>query len=221
MRPGPWILAVSVVGSWSALSRAQVPAPPPPPPPPPHGDYLHDGLYVHYGLGPVELRLSGAAPGTSFTSTGGGFGQILAVGGTIPNGVVIGGAGSLVASSSGVVGNFGALVDWFPDARDGWHVGGLLGLGLVRGSPLLAPASVTTAQGTVGGSTTGPDLLGFGFGATLFGGYDLWLAPQFSLGMDLVGAAMTSAAMKESNGVPSPYRFTPLWFGFLASVVYH
>jgi hypothetical protein len=154
-------------------------------------------------------------------SSGGGFGQIVAVGGTIPNGVVIAGAASGVISSTGVVANYGVLVDWFPDPHDGWHVGGLLGLGMVRAPPLLAPATVPTAQGTVAGPTTGANLLGFGFGATLLGGYDLWLSPQFSLGMDVVGATVTSAAMKESNGQSSGYRFTPLWFGFLASVLYH
>jgi hypothetical protein len=164
------------------------------------------------------LQLSGTGPvvGT-YTATGPGFGEILAIGGTIPHGFVIAGAASFVVANDGVNGNYGLLFDWFPDDTAGWHIGGLLGLGLVR-SPLL-PLPVA------GGGTvivqTGQDLQGFGLGATLLGGYDVWITPQFSVGLDLIASTTTTAPMKDPGGNESGYRITPLWVGLLASVLYH
>jgi hypothetical protein len=180
--------------------------------PPPSDHYLHDGFYLRYALGPAFWRLAGTA-----TFSGGGFGEVLAIGGTIPKGFVIAAAASAVISSGATIGNYGVLVDWFPDARGAWHVGGLLGLGLVR-----APAPPTTISvGGIATTTGGENLLGVALGATLFGGYDLWITPQCSLGLEALASTGTPASMRDPSGNASGYEFTPLWLGLFASVLYH
>jgi hypothetical protein len=197
------------------------PAPATPTAPPaslPRGHYLHDGFYLRYALGPSTWQLRGTATSGSAEYAGGAFGEILAIGGTIPNGFVIAGAASAAISSMATIGNYGVLIDWFPNPKDGWHLGGLLGLGLVRApAPLVFGPAIAGMQTSSGGG----NLEGFGLGATLIGGYDLWITPQCSLGLEAVAATTTPAAMRDSSGNASGYQFTPLWFGLFASILYH
>jgi hypothetical protein len=170
--------------------------------------YLHDGFYLRYALGPAYWQVSGSSPSGAFSASGGSAGEILAIGGTIPDGVVIGGAAAASISGDSVVGNYGLFVDWFPNARGGFHAGGLVGLGLLRlrsGYP--AALGVDPHQG-LGGS---------GLGATLLGGYDFWITPQCSLGLTAIAVTMTASNAQEASGTT----LTPLWVGAFASVLYH
>ena len=53
----------------------------------------------------------------------------------------------------------GPFADWYPAERDGFHLGGVIGAAAV------------------------PLVRGIGMGASLWGGYDLWISPQWSIGI--------------------------------------
>jgi hypothetical protein len=59
------------------------------------------------------------------------------------------------------------------------------------------------------------------FTGSLFGGYDWWIGPQWSLGMLLSLATATSAALTDSNNQPTGYSFTPLVFALEGSLLWH
>jgi hypothetical protein len=153
-------------------------------------------------------QVSGSSPAGSFSPSGGAFGEILAIGGTIPDGLVIGGAATASISSSAVVGNYGPFIDWFPNARGGFHVGGMAGLGLVRLAGGYPSGLAVDSQKGIGG---------LGFGGTLLGGYDLWITPQCSLGLTAVVSALASTRAQEASGT----NLSPFWAGLFASVLYH
>lgn len=124
------------------------------------------------------------------------MGALLAIGGNVGEGLVVAGAiqtattrqtfeGSPPPSreASATVGQLGVLVDWFPDATGGWHVGGLAGLGTVQ----ITDADVPTSSGA-------------SFGGALFGGYDFWIGPQWSLGIFGAGSGTTSAELRQRDG---------------------
>jgi hypothetical protein len=173
---------------------------------PPHGHYLHDGFYLRYALGPGVGRMSGTSPYGSFGDTGGGVGDTFAIGGTIPGGLVVGGASTGLYSKGSVGAVAGPFLDWFPDPRAGWHIGGQVGLGVTRflGAHPMAPG-------------TGNGLGGYGLGVTLLGGYDFWIAPQASVGLTALVSTMTSTAAQEAPG----YVLSPLWVGILLGILYH
>jgi hypothetical protein len=186
---------------------------------PPRGQYTHDGFYLRYALGGAFWQLTGTwqvvgtGPSGHFRESGAGVGEILAIGGTLPSGLVIAGAASALVSNRSIMGTYGVLVDWFPQVRGGWHVGGLLGLGVQR-------TTVAFTLSTGPGSSLAFDPLTdtIGLGATLLGGYDFWVTPQCSVGiMALVATMTTTAANQDSVGEG----LVPVWAGLLASVLYH
>jgi hypothetical protein len=109
----------------------------------------------------------------------------LMLGGTPMPGVTVGG-GLHVDSAWSVNANrrsfsnllfVGPFVDIFPDPRGGFHVGGMLGgAALVHDNPDLDPVTYR------------------GFGASLWLGYDLWIAEQWSLGAMLAGGVARLAS---------------------------
>ena len=191
---------------------------PPVAPAPRPGLYTHDGFYLRYSIGPAAYRIGAGAASGDFvvegpTVSGVGVSEILAVGGTLPHGVVLAGAGAAMVSSSVIVANYGLLVDWFPDPAAGWHVGGELGIGVVR-----------NVEGIVAFPSTGrpppaPDDLAVGLGLSLIGGYDAWVTPQFSMGINLI--VMTAFARQTFQMDPTSYSVTPIAAGAMVSVLYH
>jgi hypothetical protein len=178
--------------------------------PAPQGHYLHDGFYLRYSLGPGVGHIGGTSPGGSFGDTGAGAGDIFAIGGTLPGGVVLGGASMALYSKGSLGAVLGPFVDWFPDPRGGWHLGADLGLGVTQ--------FLETPPGSAA-ATLSPDtwLHGYGLGAALFAGHDFWIAPQASIGLLALVSMMPSTAAQDAPG----YALTPLWAGVLLGILYH
>jgi hypothetical protein len=185
------------------------------------GAYEHDGFYLRLDTGLSGLRLSGSGPTSASPSISGAasVGRI-AIGGTPVRGFVVGGviegqstSGSLSAQPAGApsngwgasTGTLGAFVDWFPDAHRGWHVGAQLGLtGVSVGNDA---AQISWTGGAVSGE--------------LLGGYDFWLGPQWSLGIEGLLGLTSRATMEDSNQHDVGYRFSGAAFGLAASLLYH
>jgi hypothetical protein len=172
---------------------------PPPPSPPALGGREHDGFYLRLALGGGRLGVNfGSNRSHELAGTiQGGFGQgavafEFAVGGTPAPGLVVGGgiftdlalgqpevqnlkvndrnARPLVfdRASSLLVGPF---IDYYFDTKLGWHAQGALGIATMtigKGSQDQSPA---TGERTMAG-------LGFMVG----GGYEWWIAEQWSMG---------------------------------------
>jgi hypothetical protein len=174
--------------------------------------HLHDGLH---------LKLSGAFAVTSFAEEGStvrsgawaeGPTDTLLVGATPWRGVVVGGGvhASFPRASfqdgrsvSAVTGTVGPFVDWYPDPKDGWHIGALAGVGLVR---LQAPATSETS-GTLG--------------VMVMAGYDWWILPEWSLGVDAMAAAATDGSPLDYGSNGPRYRIAPLSAGLEVGLTFH
>ncbi len=181
------------------------------------GAYVHDGFYFRFGIGPAYTGLSGAGPAGSVSFRGGGVGLTLAIGGTLGDGVVLGGivhvtngeSNSVIGSAGGPGAAWGSLVefaflvDWYPDPRKGWHVGGAIGAGDIE---------VQGSNSTIlGGALTG----------SILGGYDWWLGPEWSLGLLLVATGGSKATLDDSSGVDTGYRLGGRSIAVEASILFH
>lgn len=169
------------------------------PPPMPLGAREHNGFYLRLGLG-------GSRFGTSFASNfnrelrgsvegsfdQGGIAVEIAIGGTPAPGLVIGGAlyldgaigqpsstdvkidgvraGSLTFDRASLA-LFGPFVDYYIDPKLGFHLQGSLGL-----------AWMAFGRATHAGSPATQDRSTGGLGFMLGGGYEWWIADQWSLG---------------------------------------
>jgi hypothetical protein len=153
------------------------------------------------GLGYASL-IGHDGKGNSATLDATGLTGSAAVGGTPFRGLVIGGTlGAMAASIQSV--QAGALVEWYPLPHGGWHVG--LELGAIAVSvPLMSTRA--TGYGAVG---------------LVEGGYDWWIGPELSLGLDLFASSGTALAMLDGSGNDTGYRFTPLQLGLGLRVVFH
>jgi hypothetical protein len=98
----------------------------------------------------------------------------------------------------------GLQVDWFPRPEDGWHVGASLGLGGVQ---VTDDASSTIDSVTVA--------------ASLFGGYQWWIGPSWSLGLSAVLLGVPKANLQDSQRNDSGYRMSALSGGLEAVLLYY
>ena len=98
----------------------------------------------------------------------------------------------------------GLLVDWYPVSEDGWHVGSVVGLG---------GSSLVDASGSR--STSG------GLAASLLGGYDWWIGPQWSLGALLAVSTATAGTMSAPGQQDTGYAFAPFAFALEISLLNH
>jgi len=134
------------------------------------------------GLGIGGARVSSDSTNIGDYDFGGGAGAAdLWIGGTPASGLAMGAALSglaltsskrsvdgnqvsgEVAASTGIIGYF---VDFFPNPQHGFHLGGALGF----------------ASAGAGGKNSSQKFQGGGLGLQAWGGYDFWVAPQWSLG---------------------------------------
>jgi hypothetical protein len=212
----------------------QVPPPPPPYPPPPYrppraaivhacntpeGVYCHDGFYMRLSLGLAYTSVWGRGPLGNASISGAGFGLSASFGGTIARGLVLGGGlriddgvgrftggppeapGNATASVGQILGVF---VDWFPAPTDGWHVGSQLGLG------------VTTVTDSSLKETSA-----LAFAGSIFGGYDWWIGPQWSLGLLMSLSTASSEALTDGGGNQTGYVLAPLALAIEGSILWH
>jgi hypothetical protein len=174
---------------------------------------------MRLGLGLAYTSVWGSGPLGNASISGSGVALSAAFGGTITRGLVVGGAlriadgvGEFTGAPLDAGGHarvtlvqlVGVFVDWFPNEVDGWHVGSQLGLGGVGVTDSLSRDSSALA-----------------FTGSIFGGYDWWIGPQWSLGVLMSLSTATSEAMSQSNGDATGYSFTPLAFGLEATILWH
>jgi hypothetical protein len=159
-----------------------------PPPPPPVGRtyHQHDGFYVRVsgGLGSL-LSASADVSDDSFSSDGLSLDVDALVGGSPAPGFSVGGGllaslqlsgeweldngiGNASADLTSII--IGPFADGYPAPNGGWHFGGLLGL-----------AGVSLQQ--PGGSQDSSNAIGVG--GAFWTGYDVWVAPDWSVGGSL------------------------------------
>ncbi|HET9953521.1 MAG TPA: hypothetical protein VFQ61_03405 [Polyangiaceae bacterium] len=175
------------------VGRIVLEPPPPPVPAPDPSVRRHDGFYLRLGLGAgtIAARIDSPAPYGKLNASGGGVGLEIALGGTVAEGLVIGGGLYVQAASQvrwkgdglrsftegrtsltgqeGGVSVLGVLVDYYPNPRDGFHVQGALGIGSLN-------------FGRDSNRVPSEDWTGGGGGLMLGAGYEFWVAPQWSLG---------------------------------------
>jgi hypothetical protein len=197
--------------SFPFLAKPAAAAEPPQEDPSPR-DYLHDGLHV---------RLVGGGNFTSFTEEGARRGLVpaaegpantLLVGGTPWPGVILGGGvhasfpltflkdGTEISADTATVGPF---VEWYPDPKKGWHFGALAGAGVVH---LATPAASETSSV---------------LGLTAIAGYDWWISPDWSLGINATASASTDASPLDAGSTGVRYGLAPLSASFEVGVAYH
>jgi hypothetical protein len=205
--------------------------------------YRHEGFYLAADTGFGYLAAWGSGPVGSASISGLGTVADLAIGGTVAPGLVLGG----VAREWSTTGTFnggptisakttyymngvatptqltlsgnahaqsieaGAFLDWYPNPEKGWHVGVSVGLG---GMSMTDDAGTKSMSIAVAGS--------------VFGGYQWWLGPAWSLGLAGVLSASTagrfdypSTDSDPSNQNDSGYRLTPLGVGLVTQLLYY
>ncbi len=184
----------------------------------PYGPYCHDGFYLRLGLGLAYTSLWGNGPLGNASVSGTGVALSAWFGGTVARGLVIGGAlrledgvgafngGPMDApgNANGTFVQLGPFVDWYPTPEDGWHVGAQAGPGVT---------GVTDSQSRTSSAIA--------LAGSIFGGYDWWIGPQWSLGVALSLSTATSSGMTDSNGQGTGYSFTPLAFALEATLLWH
>lgn len=107
--------------------------------------------------------------------------------------------------AQGGFGLIGVLVDWYPRPTAGWHTGFATGLGVAA----------------LRNSADDSELAGLNLGGSVFGGYDLMFARDWSLGLQLTASGGTKTKMKDEDGKhDTGYRLTPLSLGVQASLLF-
>ena len=222
--PSPLPLASGPSPSSPSASATPATVPRSPQRPPPGGCYsmsqehCHDGAYLRFGFGFGYASIWGSGPQGNASIAGNGVALTLALGGTPIPGLVFAGVihgvvgdgtfaggppGATGTASAGVV-QLGLLADWYPVPEGGWHVGGIVGFGGV---------SVTDSSGADSSSAT--------LGASILGGYDWWIGPQWSLGVMMALSTATSESMRDSNRIDTGYSFVPIGVAIEGSLLWH
>ena len=159
------------------------------------------------------MAFTGHGPSGSASVAGLNSDTLLAIGGNVGEGLVVAGAVHAAQTrntfegspstpdrkATALSGQLGVLVDWFPDPTGGWHAGGLVGLGVVG----ISDADIADSSGV-------------GLGAALFGGYDFWIGPQWSLGVGAIASTIGTTTLVDAHGDKSGYDFS-IWSVALAS----
>lgn len=179
----------------------------------PAGVRTHDGFYFRFGLGGGLLAGGTVSPPgfLDISLSGGGIPVELAFGGTLPNGLVLGGGiyGISIPSPSysntngvsangggAILSSIGPFVDWYPNPENGAHIEAAIGFAVV---------SAGKGTDTNGGSVVPfppKDESGNGFSLLLGGGYEWWVGEQLSLGL-LARLQYVSASVQGSGDTTS------------------
>ncbi len=196
----------------------------------------HEGFYLGAGTGAGSVGVFGHGPNGSASIAGFGSTSTFAIGGTITRGLALvgwieGGTtsgtfnggpqvtattthvvnGQTVTTTGGLSGHasantflLGVALDWYPNPDDGWHAGGALGLG---GASVTDDANNTSS--------------GVSAAASLFGGYQWWLGPSWSLGLSVVLTGAPTLKMSDSNQDDTGYRLAPLAVSLQSLLLYY
>ena len=224
---------------------AVAPATPPPPPrvqpilvatpdqPAPDLERVRQGFYLRMVAAPAFVSMSGTGPHGDAKLSGLGSASIIALGGSVAPGFVIGGmllgtalsakfnGGPYVGTSAttadgrkfdvsnkatvGATG-LGLLLDWYPNPSGGWHAGLAGGLGAI----------------TVQNLADNSQMMGTGLTGMLFGGYDFAIGKAWSFGLGLSLSALTSSKLKDvdDTSIDTGYRLKSVSVGLDASILY-
>jgi hypothetical protein len=201
--------------------------------------YRHEGFYFGVGGGAGILTAHGSGPLGDASITGGATVGDIGIGGTVAPGLVLGGVirgwmasgtfngGPVITDAKATyyvngtptptnltltgnsrisAGELGAMLDWYPNPEKGWHVGGSVGLELMT---LTDDAGTQSTAGGVGGS--------------IYGGYQWWLGPSWSLGLAAVlsGAGVGHLDDSSQNQNNTGYKLTPFGFGLESQLLYY
>jgi hypothetical protein len=196
--------------------------------------YVHNGFYFALTNTDGYLAVWGDGPSGSASITGYANGGTIAIGGSpVPGFAVAGVIGAMntsgdtfnggpVVTVTTSTGNgpsanttlqgrasasmvlLGGLVDWFPEPERGWHVGGSVGLG-----------------GAVVTDDTGNSINGASIAGSIFGGYQFWLGPSWSLGVSGVVMGAPTLNLTDSNRNDSGYKMTPFYVGLAWTLMYY
>ena len=180
--------------------------------------FHHGGLYLRFGYAYEYAAVLGSGPSGSASVSGLASRFELSLGMTPWSGLVLGislslpeASGDFKGSPPGASGDagialpfIGAIVDWFPDPRGGWHTGGGFGLG-----------------GYVMEDRSHRDYRALTPEFALVGGFDTWIGSQYSVGFALTTHVATPAAAKDLYRQETGYRFTALSIGMQLSLLFH
>lgn len=143
-------------------------------------DYVHEGFYTRIAVGPgyQYTNISNKLTDSSAASSSFSVAADLKIGGSPSPGIALGGGvlTNLAVGtnfddvSGGAAFNFlvGPFFDAFPDAKEGFHMGTLLGMSGISLS-----------------SDVSPSTFAIGGGGAAWLGYDMWVAPEWSTGFEL------------------------------------
>lgn len=197
--PPPPPVAPPVAAAAPPPPQPVVAAPPPVvPPPEPEGVRTHDGWYIRASLGAGRLWSSIDYAGSDVSVFGGGLEIDFALGGTVGQGIAIGGGAiaqgtentkvTTSAETDAIVGQptlvlLGPMIDWFFDVHGGLHAGALLGIASFR---FLEDREVDPSDG---------------WGLSIEAGWDFWVGRQWSLG----GLARYTAGFTLHDAAADPH----------------
>lgn len=183
----------------------------------PDDAYRHDGFYFRLVGETGYFGAFGRGPDGKSSLEGLGSTAHFIIGGTVWQGLVIAGTIGTTTMRADYRGrpsgaddraavsllNLGVIADWYPEPTGGWHVGAGIGLG----------ALTLSASGV-------SDSVGASFLGRIFGGYDWWIGPQWSLGVMAILSATPSINMivdDDKNG----YRYHTITAGLAYTVTLH
>ncbi len=150
-------------------------------------DFLHEGFYLRFSGGPgfMTTQVKDKSTDAKASATDFSLGSDLLIGGSPAPGMTFGGGvqGNLAFSTDPTFSYLvGPFFDAFPNRKEGFHLGTMLGF---------AGAS----------SSIGPSSSLIGGGLSAWGGYDIWVAPEWSVGFNLrgTGAQLLSDDARATN----------------------
>jgi hypothetical protein len=198
--------------------------------------YRHEGFYLSADSGFGFFSAKGSGPLGDASLSGEALVQSIGIGGSIAPGVVLGGVGRVWEATGTFNGGptitgtrtyfvngqsktdpitlsghaqassleLAAFVDWFPNPEKGWHVGASIGLG---GMAMTDDSGARSVNAGVAGS--------------IFGGYQWWLGPAWSLGIQAVLSGGSAGKLDDSNQNDTGYSMRPLAIGIQTNLLYY
>lgn len=177
--------------------------------------HVHDGFYLRasIGLGAMDVRYDPEP--SEGTLTGGAVALDLMIGGSPSRGLAIGGAlvndmgrsltlevnGREMGDVHAFAGLVGPFIDGFPNAKGGWHLGGMVGFAQQQFDATNADEIRTTT----------------GVGGAAFGGYDAWVGDEWSVG----GLGRIAAAVTRGEQDNVDIKASNLSFMLMFTALYH